>query len=142
MKNDRDLYFQSEKTGYSHLYTVSFEGGEPQALTSGNWEVVRVSLSKDKSRFFLTTSENDPGQHQVYEMSADGGRENAAHRLARADTLAYRPRTIAGSPIFILISTSRPSCMCRKPNRTPRRKSSPRRPRLISGSIRGWTRRS
>ena len=73
MKNDRDLYFQSEKTGYSHLYTVAFEGGEPQALTSGNWEVVGVSLSKDKSRFFLTTSENDPGEHQVYEMSADGG---------------------------------------------------------------------
>ena len=30
MKSDRDLYFQSERTGYSHLYTVSFEGGEPQ----------------------------------------------------------------------------------------------------------------
>jgi dipeptidyl aminopeptidase/acylaminoacyl peptidase len=30
-------------------------------------------LSKDKSKFFLTTSEADPGEHQVYEMSADGG---------------------------------------------------------------------
>jgi dipeptidyl aminopeptidase/acylaminoacyl peptidase len=72
-KNDRDLYFQSERTGYSHLYTVSFEGGEPTALTSGNWEVIGVNLSKDKSRFFLTTSEGDPGEHHVYEMSAEGG---------------------------------------------------------------------
>jgi dipeptidyl aminopeptidase/acylaminoacyl peptidase len=72
-KNDRDLYFQSERTGYSHLYTVSFEGGEPTALTSGNWEVIGASLSKDKSRFFLTTSEGDAGVHHIYEMSADGG---------------------------------------------------------------------
>src|SRR5262249_3558899 len=39
LKNDREIYFQSERTGYSHLYAVSFEGGEPKALTSGKWEV-------------------------------------------------------------------------------------------------------
>ena len=83
MKSDRDLYFQSERTGYSHLYTVSFEGGEPAALTSGNWEVDAAILSKDKSRFFLTTSEGDPGQHQVYEMSADGGARTRLTSSAR-----------------------------------------------------------
>ena len=73
MKNDRAVYFQSERSGYSHLYTVSFEGGEPKALTSGKWEVESAVLSKDKSRFFLVTNEGDPGQQQVYEMSAEGG---------------------------------------------------------------------
>jgi dipeptidyl aminopeptidase/acylaminoacyl peptidase len=73
MKNDRDIYFQSERTGYSHLYVASFDGGEAKALTSGKWEVVGVALTKDKSRFFLTTSEADPGEHNVYEMSAEGG---------------------------------------------------------------------
>jgi len=73
MKNDRDVYFQSERTGYSHLYTVSFDSGEPKALTSGSWEVESAVLSKDKSRFFLVTSEGDPGEQQVYEMSAQGG---------------------------------------------------------------------
>lgn len=73
MKDDQEIYFQSERTGFSHLYTVSFEGGEPRALTSGKWEVDGVSLSKDKSRFFLTTSENDSSEHQIYEMSASGG---------------------------------------------------------------------
>ena len=72
-KNDREIYFQSERTGYSHLYTVSFEGGEPTALTSGNWEVISSTLTKDKSHFLLTTNEGDPGQHQVYEMSVEGG---------------------------------------------------------------------
>ena len=73
MKDDRDVYFQSERTGYSHLYAVPFDGGEPRALTSGNWEVASVDLSRDKTRFFLVTSEADPGEHNVYEMSADGG---------------------------------------------------------------------
>src|SRR5579871_3185985 len=73
MKNDREIYFQSERSGYSHLYAVAVEGGEPRALTSGKWEVVDAALSHDKTRFFLTTSEADPGEHQVYEMSAEGG---------------------------------------------------------------------
>ena len=73
MKGDRDVYFQSERSGYSHLYTVPFEGGEPKALTSGKWEVINTALSRDKSKFFLTTNEGDPGQQQIYEMSAEGG---------------------------------------------------------------------
>jgi dipeptidyl aminopeptidase/acylaminoacyl peptidase len=73
MKNDREIYFQSERTGYSQLYAVAFDGGEPRALTSGNWEVESVALSQDKMRFFLTTNEADPGEHNVYEMSGEGG---------------------------------------------------------------------
>ncbi len=73
MKGDRDIYFQSERTGYSHLYAVSFEGGEAKALTSGAWEVDSAILSSDKSHFFLVTNEADPGEQNVYEMSAEGG---------------------------------------------------------------------
>jgi dipeptidyl aminopeptidase/acylaminoacyl peptidase len=73
MKNGRDIYFQSERSGFSHLYTVSFDGGEPKALTSGNWEVDSAVLSKDKTRFYVTTSEADAGEHNIYEMSAEGG---------------------------------------------------------------------
>jgi dipeptidyl aminopeptidase/acylaminoacyl peptidase len=73
LKGDHEIYFQSERSGYSHLYAVPWEGGEPRALTSGNWEVRDAELSNDKSRFFITTSEADPGVQRFYEMSADGG---------------------------------------------------------------------
>ncbi len=82
MKGDREVYFQSERTGYSHLYTVPFDGGDARALTSGQWEVEDAVLSHDKTRFFLTTSEADPGEHNVYEMKADGG---ARTRLTSLD---------------------------------------------------------
>ena len=73
MKDNQRVYFQSERTGYAHLYSVSFEGGEAKQLTSGKWEVTGVQLSDDKTRFFLTTSEVHPGERHFYVMPADGG---------------------------------------------------------------------
>jgi dipeptidyl aminopeptidase/acylaminoacyl peptidase len=73
MKNDREVYFQSEKTGYSHLYAVAWDGGEPRALTSGNWEVSGVRQSKDKSHFYLTASKDSPYEQHLYQMDGDGG---------------------------------------------------------------------
>ncbi|HYP12480.1 MAG TPA: DPP IV N-terminal domain-containing protein, partial [Bryobacteraceae bacterium] len=73
LKGDRAVYFQSERDGYSHLYTVPFDGGEPKQLTSGKWEVLGVRLSEDKSRFYLTTNEGDPAQVHLYSMAAEGG---------------------------------------------------------------------
>jgi dipeptidyl aminopeptidase/acylaminoacyl peptidase len=73
MKNDREVYFQSEKTGYSQLYAVAWDGGEPRALTSGNWEVLNVRQSKDKSHFYLTASKDSPYEQHLYEMDGDGG---------------------------------------------------------------------
>jgi dipeptidyl aminopeptidase/acylaminoacyl peptidase len=74
MKNDREVYFISEKTGYAHLYAVAFDGGaEPRALTSGNWEVLHVRQSKDKSKFYLIASADGPFDQFLYEMAGDGG---------------------------------------------------------------------
>ena len=73
MKGDREIFFQSERTGYSHLYSVAFDGGDPRALTSGNWEVLNVRQSRDKSKFYLTASKDGPFDQFLYEMSSDGG---------------------------------------------------------------------
>ncbi|MBZ5619164.1 MAG: alpha/beta fold hydrolase, partial [Acidobacteriia bacterium] len=73
MKNDREVFFQSERTGYSHLYAVPFDGGEPRALTSGKWEVLNVRQSKDKSHFYLTASKETSYEQHLYEMGAEGG---------------------------------------------------------------------
>jgi len=73
MKDNQHIYFQSEKTGYSHLYTMPFAGGDPRALTSGKWEVTSVQLSNDKTKFYLTTSEVSAYERHVYVMAASGG---------------------------------------------------------------------
>ena len=73
MRDNQHIYFQSERDGYAHLYTVSYDGGEPQQITSGKWEVTGVQMSDDKTRFFLTTSEVHPGERHLYVMAEGGG---------------------------------------------------------------------
>jgi dipeptidyl aminopeptidase/acylaminoacyl peptidase len=73
MKDNQHIYFQSERSGYAHLYTAAYEGGEARQLTSGKWEVTGVQLSDDKTKFFLTTSEVHPGERHFYVMPAEGG---------------------------------------------------------------------
>jgi dipeptidyl aminopeptidase/acylaminoacyl peptidase len=60
------VYFQSERTGYSHLYAVAFGGGEARALTSGNYEVTGVEWARDKKRMYLTTSQGSPFERHFY----------------------------------------------------------------------------
>lgn len=73
MKNDREVYFIGEKTGYAQLYAVPFETGEPRALTTGNWEVLNVRQSSDKSRFYLVANAEGPADQFLYELPGDGG---------------------------------------------------------------------
>lgn len=73
MPGGKAVYFQAERDGWSHLYAVDWEGGEPRALTSGKWEVESAVLSKDKRTFLLTTSEASLYEHDLYVMPAEGG---------------------------------------------------------------------
>jgi dipeptidyl aminopeptidase/acylaminoacyl peptidase len=68
------IWFRSERDGFFHIYTISTsEGSTPKQLTSGKWEVTAVQLSRDKSKFYLTTSEPHPGERHLYAMPAAGG---------------------------------------------------------------------
>jgi dipeptidyl aminopeptidase/acylaminoacyl peptidase len=73
MKNGRDIFFVSERSGYAQLYAVPWEGGQTRPLTSGNWEVLAVRQSPDKSHFYLTANVDTPFENHLYEMGADGG---------------------------------------------------------------------
>ena len=73
MKNGREVFFQSERTGYSQLYAVAFDGGDPRPLTTGNWEVTNVRQSPDKSHFYITGSKENPYEQHLYEMPGEGG---------------------------------------------------------------------
>jgi dipeptidyl aminopeptidase/acylaminoacyl peptidase len=67
------LYFLSERTGWLHLYTVPFAGGEPKALTSGAWEVDEVEVSDDRKSFYLTASKESLFEYHLYRMPVAGG---------------------------------------------------------------------
>ena len=73
LPDNKRVYFQSERDGFSHLYTVSIDGGAPVQLTSGKFEVSDVRLSEDKTKFYFTSSEGSFFERNLYTMSFDGG---------------------------------------------------------------------
>jgi dipeptidyl aminopeptidase/acylaminoacyl peptidase len=82
LPDDRRVYFVSEADGWAHLYTVSTDGGSPAQLTSGRFEVSDVRLSRDKAKFYFTSSEGSLFERHLYEMPAGGGQRTRLTSLA------------------------------------------------------------
>ncbi len=70
--NEEEFWFQSEVTGYSHLYKIHVSSLARTPLTLGSFEVLRATLSADRSLFTLTTNEVHPGEQHIYHLSAQG----------------------------------------------------------------------
>ena len=73
LPDNEHVYFESERDGFAHLYTVSINGGEPAQLTSGQFEVSAVRLSNDKTKFYFTSSEGSFFERHLYSMPLTGG---------------------------------------------------------------------
>ena len=85
------FYFQSEATGWSHLYTVDVETGDKQQLTSGAFEVYEPRLSKDGSTWLLASSAHSPYERHLYRMPVDGGEMTRLTRRAGTHQAAVSP---------------------------------------------------
>ena len=91
MKNDREAFYISEKSGFAHLYAVPFDGGEPRPLTSGKWEVLSARQSKDKSKFYLIATADGPSDQFLYELPGDGGALTRISKAPGKHTAALSP---------------------------------------------------
>lgn len=71
--DNNTYWFQSEASGYSHLYKINLNSQKKTQITSGNFEVQQARLSKDKKYFYLTTNKVHPGEQHFYRMPVKGG---------------------------------------------------------------------
>ncbi|KLT64587.1 prolyl oligopeptidase family serine peptidase [Pedobacter sp. BMA] len=67
------FYYQSEASGYSHLYVANVSSGDKKQLTSGKWEVQTLELSKDKNYFYFKANKEHPGITNFFKISVNGG---------------------------------------------------------------------
>lgn len=89
--DENTFWFQSETSGYSHIYTVNVITGVKKALTSGNFEVQKAVLSKDKRYFFITTNQVHPGEQQFYRLAVTGGKMEKISSLTGASQVTLSP---------------------------------------------------
>tara|TARA_B110000503_G_scaffold78461_1_gene120568 strand:+ start:5889 stop:8234 length:2346 start_codon:yes stop_codon:yes gene_type:complete len=71
LKDNETIYFQSEASGFSHLYTLNLTSKKKTQLTSGNWEVRDVKLSQDLKTLYISTNTNHPGNREFYKLDSE-----------------------------------------------------------------------
>ena len=74
LPDNKSIWFQSEESGYSHLYTLDVNTGKKNALTSGKYEVSSPQISRDKKRWYFEANIDHPGDQQLYSMPLNGGK--------------------------------------------------------------------
>ena len=135
LKNGEEIYFQSERTGYSHLYamaasggdTLGASGGSARQLTSGKFEVLAVALSNDGSKFYLTSNEGGPAEHHFYSIPVAGGpttritTEPGSHdvTLSRDESYIASVHSYVNKPPEIYTGPNRPGTRLEKRTDSP-----------------------
>lgn len=89
--DDEQIYYQSEASGYSHLYTANLTTGEKKQLTSGKWEVQELQLSKNKKTFYITANKEHPGITHFYRLNVNGGELQQITTMKGGNTVTLSP---------------------------------------------------
>jgi dipeptidyl aminopeptidase/acylaminoacyl peptidase len=70
--DNRTLWYESEQTGFAHLYTKALNADE-KALTQGRFEVSDPVLSADGRWFYVLSNAQAPYSYDVYRVPSGGG---------------------------------------------------------------------
>lgn len=85
------IWFQSEESGYSHLYTLHVGTGEKKALTSGKFEVYNPQISKNKKNWYFSSNEVHFGERHFYTMPLEGGKRTQITSLEGNNNAVLSP---------------------------------------------------
>lgn len=91
LPDNKHIWFMSEKTGYSHLYTLNVETGEKNQLTSGEFEVFSPQISRDGKYWYYSSSAVHPGERHFYRMPLEGGESVKITSMAGNNEVAMSP---------------------------------------------------
>jgi dipeptidyl aminopeptidase/acylaminoacyl peptidase len=100
LKDNHTLWYLSEESGYSQLYSKSL-GRAAKQLTSGTFEVSRPLLSDDGKWFYVRSNKVAPYSYDVYRLPATGGVLTRITQFEAMDDFKLSPN---GSQLAVLHS--------------------------------------
>ena len=118
LPDNRRISFLSERDGWMHLYTldVGAENAKPVQVTAGRWEVTSAEISGDGKKFYVTTSEEHPGERHLYTVPVEGGARTKITSMPGSNDTTISPDE---STIALVYSYStKPPEVFVMPNRT------------------------
>jgi len=87
LNDDRTLWFESEESGFAHIYTKA-PHAEAKALTHGRFEVSQPTLSEDGRWFYVLSNAQAPGSYDVYRVPIGGGQLQRVTQLQGVEKFA------------------------------------------------------
>ncbi len=73
LPDGRTFYFQSERTGRSHIFTADLGTGNVRQLTDGDFDVYDPMISRDGRFWFFASNEHSAFERHFYRMPINGG---------------------------------------------------------------------
>ncbi|HEY2782857.1 MAG TPA: prolyl oligopeptidase family serine peptidase [Steroidobacteraceae bacterium] len=101
LNDNRTLWYESEESGYAHLYTKA-RNGAPHALTQGQFEVSSPQLSEDGRWFYVISNETAPYSYDAYRVPSSGG---ALQRLTKLEGVESTAVDRSGRQLLLTYST-------------------------------------
>ena len=102
LNDNRTLWYQSEESGFAHLYTKK-KNGEVRPLTQGQYEISEPQLSADGRWFYVLSNATAPYSYDVYRVSSSGG---PLQRLTRLEGVEKAQLDRSGKQLLLSYSSS------------------------------------
>ena len=99
------IVFPWERDGWTHLYSVSVNGGDARLLTPGEFEVEYVTTAPGGREIVYSSNQGDIDRRHLWRVSADGGSPSA---VTSGTGLEWNPAVASdGKTIVMLHSDAR-----------------------------------
>lgn len=73
INNNKSFVIQSDKDGWSHLYSINIDNKKATLITNGNYDVIDVNLIDEKNNVvYFSASPNNATQKYLYKTKLDG----------------------------------------------------------------------
>jgi dipeptidyl aminopeptidase/acylaminoacyl peptidase len=129
LPDNKRVWFLSERDGWMHLYTLDVSGADakPKQLTSGKWEITAAELSRDGKRFFVTSTENHPGERHLYRLAIDGGARTKVTSMTGSNDATVSPdestlglvHSYSNKPPEVYVMPNTPGAQAKQVTMTP-----------------------
>ncbi len=123
------IWFLSERDGWMHLYTLDADeaSSKPKQLTSGKWEITSADLAPDRKSFYITTTEEHPGERHLYSLGLSGGARTKITSLAGSNQGVVSPdgrsigfvHSYSNVPPEVYLMPNQPGAAARQVTTTP-----------------------
>lgn len=90
----KEFFWVSDRSGYYHIYRYNYDGKLVNQVTSGNWDMIKVSgINPETKTIYYLSAEASPLEQQFYSIKYDGSKKTKLSLQAGYHDIDMSPNT-------------------------------------------------